>query len=140
MCQWLCSLCLQSHHLCTQVHLCLAGCESGARWAAQKNSLLRYTGGGGANALGPADQLSCRWRGGQVDLQREDDEDNYTLIYTLIPQFSLNHASQMQKLLKLYYLMLPKHKLISSKANEQQHSQQSWKCCHPKASFMFNST
>lgn len=72
MCQWLCSLCPQSHHLCTQVHLCLAGCESGAGWAAQQNSLLGYTGGGGTNTLGPADQLSRRWGRGQVDLRGED--------------------------------------------------------------------
>lgn len=65
MCQW---LWLYSHHLCTQVHLCLASCESGARWAAQQNSLLGYTGRGGAYALGPADQLSSCWGGGQVDL------------------------------------------------------------------------
>lgn len=73
---WLCSLRLQSHHLCAQVHLCLAGRESGARWAAQQNSLLGNTGGGGTNALGPADQLSCRWGCGQVDLRGGDEQDN----------------------------------------------------------------
>lgn len=76
MCLWLCSLCLHSHHLCTQVHLCLAGCESWAGRAAQQNSLLGYTGGGGANALGPADELSCGWGGGQVDLRGEDNQCN----------------------------------------------------------------
>lgn len=71
MCQWLHSLFMQSHHLCTQVHLCLAGCESGARWAAQQNGLLGYTGGSGTNALGSANQLGRRWGGGQVDLRGE---------------------------------------------------------------------
>lgn len=69
MCQWLRSSSPCSHHLCTQVHLCLA--ESGAGLAAKENSLLWNTGGGGADALGPADQLCCCWRGGQVDLWGE---------------------------------------------------------------------
>lgn len=60
-----------SHHLCTQVHLCLACCKSRARWTTQKNSLLRYAGGSRTNTLGPADQLRCCWGVGKVDLQRK---------------------------------------------------------------------
>lgn len=67
---------LWPHHLCTQVHLCLAGGESRARRAAQQNSLLGNTGGGGTNVLGPADQLSCCWGGGQIDLKVEDQQGN----------------------------------------------------------------
>lgn len=60
-----------SHHLCTQVHLCLAGCEGWTGLAAEQNSLLGNTGGGGTNALGPTNQLSSRWGGGEVDLCKE---------------------------------------------------------------------
>lgn len=64
---------MSAHHLCTQVHLCLARCKGRARWTTKKNSLLRYTGGGGTDTLGPADQLGCCWGGGQVDLRREEN-------------------------------------------------------------------
>lgn len=57
------------HHLRAQVHLRLAGRESGAGWAAQQHGLLGDTGGGGADALGPADELRCSRGGGQVDLR-----------------------------------------------------------------------
>lgn len=63
---------LCSHHLCTQVHLCLAGCEGWTGLAAEQNSLLGNTSGGGTNALGPTNQLSSRWGGGQVDLWGAD--------------------------------------------------------------------
>lgn len=75
---------VQSHHLCAQVHLCLAGRESGAGRAAQQNSLLGYTGGGGTNALSPADQLSCRWGGGQVDLRGEDQQNDKIIHFLCI--------------------------------------------------------
>lgn len=79
MCRWLRSPSLCSHHLCTQVHLRLA--ESGAGLAPEENSLLGNTGGGGADALGPADQLSCCWRGGQVDLRGEINSFVYALLW-----------------------------------------------------------
>lgn len=47
----------------------LAGREGGAGRAAQQHGLLGDTGGGGADALGPADKLSCGRGGGQVDLR-----------------------------------------------------------------------
>lgn len=59
------------HHLRAQVHLRLAGRESRAGRAAQQHGLLGDTGGGGADALGPADELSCGRGGGQVDLRAE---------------------------------------------------------------------
>lgn len=62
---------LRSHHLLPQVHLGLARCESGAGLAAEQNSLLGDTGGGGAYVLGPTDQLRCGWGCGQVDLWEE---------------------------------------------------------------------
>lgn len=60
-----------THHLRAQVHLRLAGRESGAGRATQQHGLLGDTGGGGADALGPADELSCGRGGGQVDLRVE---------------------------------------------------------------------
>ena len=60
-----------SHHLCPQVHLCLAGGEGGgAGRAPEQHGLLGNTGGGGANALGAADELGGARRRGEVDLGR----------------------------------------------------------------------
>lgn len=58
-----------AHHLRAQVHLRLAGREGGTGRAAQQHGLLGDTGGGGADALGPADELSCGRGRGQVDLR-----------------------------------------------------------------------
>lgn len=62
---------VHSHHLCTQVHLCLARCKCRARRTTKKNSLLGYAGGSRTNTLGPADQLGCCWGVGKVDLKRK---------------------------------------------------------------------
>lgn len=126
-----------TYHLCTQVHLCLAGCESGARWAAQQNSLLRYTGGGGTNALGPADQLGCRWGGGQVDLGGKDEQDNEVknFPYSIdmpIHHFPLNNMSNPE----LYIIYFKRHSnLLKSKKGFTAHRAASVATSYPKASW-----
>lgn len=53
-----------AYHLCTQVHLCLAGGEAGGGAVSEEDGLLSDPRGSRVHTLSTADQLGCSRGGG----------------------------------------------------------------------------